>query len=158
MLRPLDEGYVDPEPFGKGRIVCEVQRRVFRRGAVRRENRLEPKPLRRLSAPESVPGNRARDAPVRPALQRVCDGQGRQRPGRIGEGGEYPVDEGAVDKGSRRIVDQNQIWLVLHQSLKARPHAVLAAGPAISRREKMRELPLAGQLIKRLVIGMNHDQ
>jgi hypothetical protein len=84
-----------------------VVRRASGGGGVGGEEGAEEEALRRLRAREPLARNGARDGAVRDALQRVGDGDGRDRRRRAGERGDDAVDQPVRHEGAGAVVDED---------------------------------------------------
>ncbi len=104
-------------------------------GAMGRQDGGEMKALRGLRPPQlrAVDGvpNLALDNP----LQRVAEGECRDRGGRPVEGVEHALDQRRVGIGSRGVVNEHPSRVVGTERLEAEPHRILALGPARHRRQ-----------------------
>ena len=90
--------------------------------AMRRQDRVEMKPLRGLRPPQLRAVDGFADPPRFHALDRVAEPQSRDCCRRLVEPLDDPADQRRVRKGPRAVMDQHALWLVRGERFKAEPH------------------------------------
>ncbi len=126
VLVAFDDRHVKP----RGARHLDVVGGAAGMAAMRGEDRLVTKPLRRLGAkqPGAVlrAGHQARAA----APQRVGHGEGRGGAGGVGQRVDHPVDHGAAHQRARHVVDQHEARRIARQRLQPGLDARVAGGAA----------------------------
>ena len=121
-------------PFGQRRIVGEIAAAVARGAAMGVEDDVETKRLRRLRDPQPRAVRRRFDiAAVADLLDRVGDGDRRNRGAGTAGGVDRARNHRRGHEGPRGVVDQNDVGLLARQRLEPGMHRGLTRRAAIGR-------------------------
>ncbi len=121
---------------------------------MRIQDRAKAECLRRLRAPELATIDGLDDRAAAAALDRVGDGQGRDRAHAVAERRQHAVDEISFDEGAGAVVDRHRGGIELHQTLEAETHGILPLGAADRRRQQIETR--GGGIVERAIVGVDH--
>jgi hypothetical protein len=152
ILAALDQRHAHSGAFGDGGIVGQLGTGSR---AMRRDDRLEVKTLRRLRPPQGAAVDCRGDAGPVAALHRVAHRQRRNGPVMRAQPGEHAVDDGSVEQRPRPVMDENKIRRRRDEALQAVAHGILTLDPACDRLQQVE--PGGCRIVMRAIVGMNDD-
>ena len=147
--------YRQSRPFRERGIVGEIAAAVARGAAMGVEDDIEAKRLRRLRDPQPRALRRGLDiAGIADLLDRVGDGDRRNRGAGAAGGVDRARNHRRRDEGPRGVVDQNDVGLLARERLESGMHRGLARRAAIGRRRMAQAAD--GVVEHRGVVGIHH--